>query len=119
MVVPPGDLENEFAEVNHEVDYASDIVPPRVNATSFKIDEVYNLHKHNNISDDAIRLRIFKYFLVEEVREWLHKLPLNSNYIRKELVNFFLKKWFPPSKKEERRDKIFYFRQLIIRNLEK
>ncbi|MCD7456947.1 hypothetical protein HAX54_033683 [Datura stramonium] len=33
-----GDLENVFAEVNEEVDYASAIIPPRVNVVSFKID---------------------------------------------------------------------------------
>ncbi|MCD7465355.1 hypothetical protein HAX54_001158 [Datura stramonium] len=33
-----GDLENMFADVNEDVDYESTIIPPRVNAASFKID---------------------------------------------------------------------------------
>ncbi|MCD7454895.1 hypothetical protein HAX54_026426 [Datura stramonium] len=87
-----GDLENVFAEVNEKVNYASAIVPPRVNDSSFKIDgsiytmlklegqfcnstdddpyqhlenffEVGNLQKKNNISNDTTRLRVFKYSL--------------------------------------------------------
>ncbi|MCE3051963.1 hypothetical protein HAX54_051255, partial [Datura stramonium] len=46
MEFPQGEVENVFAKVNYEVDYASAIVPPSVNATSFKIDSsIYTMLK--------------------------------------------------------------------------
>ncbi|MCD9560351.1 hypothetical protein HAX54_018973 [Datura stramonium] len=56
--LPPRDLDNVFAEVNEEVEYASSIIPPRVNASSSKIDEsIYTMLKvegqfHNSTNDD-------------------------------------------------------------------
>ncbi|MCD7458499.1 hypothetical protein HAX54_038408 [Datura stramonium] len=55
--IPRGEVENVFAYVNDEVDYACTIAPPRVNAMSFKIDDnIYNILKvesqfHNSINN--------------------------------------------------------------------
>ncbi|MCD7468852.1 hypothetical protein HAX54_007367 [Datura stramonium] len=40
--LPDGELENMFADINEEVDYASGIIPSRENAASFKIDGSIN-----------------------------------------------------------------------------
>ncbi|MCD9639233.1 hypothetical protein HAX54_023636 [Datura stramonium] len=58
MVVQLRVLENVFAEVINEVDYESAIVPPTVNATSFKIDNsIYSMLKaegqfHNSTDNE-------------------------------------------------------------------
>ncbi|XP_059292625.1 uncharacterized protein LOC132046098 [Lycium ferocissimum] len=101
------DNENVFADLIPEEDYASTIVHPRVGATSWKIDSsLYRLLKlegylwnstendpqrhlqnfvdacahpiQNNVSQDVIRLRLFKYSLAGEARTWFKKLPRNS-----------------------------------------
>ncbi|XP_019230632.1 PREDICTED: uncharacterized protein LOC109211546 [Nicotiana attenuata] len=69
------------------------------------------MHKQNNVSDDALRLRVFKYSLAGDARRWLQNLPPNSIRSWPELVRAFLAKWFPQSKKSELRDKIFFFKQ--------
>ncbi|MCE2056061.1 hypothetical protein HAX54_043979, partial [Datura stramonium] len=94
MADPQGKLDNVFVDVNDDIDYASTIIPPRVNSLTFKIDwsiyvmlkaegqffksidqdlhqhlknflEVCNMHKQNNLSNDALYLRVFDYLLVE------------------------------------------------------
>ncbi|XP_019246263.1 PREDICTED: uncharacterized protein LOC109225910 [Nicotiana attenuata] len=69
------------------------------------------MHKQNNVSDDALRLRVFKYSLAGDARRWLQNLPQNSIRSWPELVRAFLAKWFPQTKKSELRDKIFFFKQ--------
>ncbi|XP_019260355.1 PREDICTED: uncharacterized protein LOC109238374 [Nicotiana attenuata] len=69
------------------------------------------MHKQNNVSDDSLRLRVFKYSLAGDARRWLQNLPPNSIRSWPELVRAFLAKWFPQSKKSELRDKIFFFKQ--------
>ncbi|XP_009628374.1 uncharacterized protein [Nicotiana tomentosiformis] len=70
------------------------------------------MHKQNNRSDDALRLRVFKYSLVREARKWIQNLPPHSIHSWPELVRAFLAIWFPQSKKSKLRDKIFFFKQL-------
>ncbi|XP_059302271.1 uncharacterized protein LOC132054244 [Lycium ferocissimum] len=99
--------ENVFADLIDREDYSSAIVHPWVRATSVKIDSsLYQLlklqgyfwnstdndpHQHlqnsvdvcahhiqNNISEDAIHLRLFKYSLAGDARVWFEKLPQNS-----------------------------------------
>ncbi|XP_019240488.1 PREDICTED: uncharacterized protein LOC109220470 [Nicotiana attenuata] len=75
------------------------------------------MHKQNNVSDDALRLRVCKYSLAGDARKWLQNLPPNSIHSWLELVRAFLAKWFPKSKKSELRDKIFFFKQLPGKHL--
>ncbi|XP_019246405.1 PREDICTED: uncharacterized protein LOC109226056 [Nicotiana attenuata] len=70
------------------------------------------MHKQNNVTADALRLRCFKYSLAGDARKWLQNLPPNSIHSWPELVRAFLAKWFPQSKKSELRDKIFFFKQV-------
>nr|XP_009801255.1 PREDICTED: uncharacterized protein LOC104247022 [Nicotiana sylvestris] len=116
------------------------IVPPVVGAATFKVEHglilmlkaegffrntsdddltqhlrnflgVCVMHKKNNVTADALRLRCFKYLIVGDTRKWLQNLPQNSIHSWAELVQAFLAKWFPQSKKSELRDKIFFFKQ--------
>ncbi|MCD7464816.1 hypothetical protein HAX54_053450 [Datura stramonium] len=64
MAISPEELENVFAKVNNEVDYESIVVPPRVNATSFKIDgSIYMMLKAEIQFHNSIPLSTFKEFL--------------------------------------------------------
>ncbi|XP_059311633.1 uncharacterized protein LOC132063190 [Lycium ferocissimum] len=128
--------QNQRAEEN----YASAIVHPRCGAASVKIDSsLYQLlklegyfrnsiendpqrhlqnfvdvctnHIQNNIPQDAIRLRLFNYSLTGDARAWFKKLPRNSITTWAEMAAVFLKKWYPPNKKAEIRDKIYEFKQ--------
>ncbi|XP_075097922.1 uncharacterized protein LOC107803687 [Nicotiana tabacum] len=133
--------ENPFVDIDEYIEDTNAIVPPRVEASTFKVEHglilmlkaegfyrnstdddptqhlrnflgVCAMHKHSNVSDDALRLRLFKYSLVGEVRKWIQNLPPHSIHSWPELVRAFLAKWFPQSKKSELRDKIFFFKQL-------
>nr|XP_009629109.1 uncharacterized protein LOC104119332 [Nicotiana tomentosiformis] len=94
--------ENPFADIDEYIEDTNAIVPLRVDAATFK----------DNVKDDALRLRVFKYSLAGEARKWIKNLPPHSIHSWPELVRAFLAKWFPQSKKSELRDKIFFFKQL-------
>ncbi|XP_070022647.1 uncharacterized protein [Nicotiana sylvestris] len=133
--------ENPFADIDEYIEDTNAIVRPVVGAATFKVEHglilmlkaegVFRnstdddptqhlrnflgmcvMHKQNNISDDAIRLRVFKYSLAGDARKWLQNIPPNSIHSWPELVLVFLAKWFPQSKKSELRDKIFFFKQV-------
>ncbi|XP_019266602.1 PREDICTED: uncharacterized protein LOC109244031 [Nicotiana attenuata] len=133
--------ENPFADNDEYIEDTNAILPPIVGATTFKVEHSLILllkaegffrnstdndstphlrnflgecaiHKQNNISDDALRLRVFKYSLAGEARKWLQNLPPNSIHSWPELVQAFLAEWFPQSKKSELQDKILFFKQL-------
>ncbi|XP_019267414.1 PREDICTED: uncharacterized protein LOC109244731 [Nicotiana attenuata] len=132
--------ENPFANIDAYIEDTNAIVPPVVGASTFKVEHglilmlkaegffrnstdddptqhlrnflgVCAMHKQNNVSDDALRLRVFKYSLAGDTRRWLQNLPPNSIRSWPELVRAFLAKWFPQSKKSELWDKIFFFKQ--------
>ncbi|XP_060192668.1 uncharacterized protein LOC132622140 [Lycium barbarum] len=104
------DDENIFADLVPEEGYTFAFVHPRVGAASNYMDMCAN-HIQNNVSQDAIRLKLFKYSLAGDARALLEKLPRNSITTWAEIVAVFLKKWYPPSKKAEIRDKIYEFKQ--------
>ncbi|XP_070006211.1 uncharacterized protein [Nicotiana sylvestris] len=133
--------ENPFADIEEYIEDTNTIVPPAVGAATFKVEHglilmlkaegffrnstdddptqhlrnflgVCAMHKQNNISDDALRLKCFKYSLAGDARKWLQNLPPNSIHSWPELVRAFLSKWFSQSKKSKLRDKIFFFKQI-------
>nr|XP_009589272.1 uncharacterized protein LOC104086659 [Nicotiana tomentosiformis] len=71
------------------------------------------MHKQNHVSNDALRLRVFKCSLTGDARKWIQNLPPNSIHTWPELVRAFLANRFPQSKKSGLRDKIFFFKQLL------
>ncbi|XP_019235864.1 PREDICTED: uncharacterized protein LOC109216184 [Nicotiana attenuata] len=133
--------ENPFADIDGYVEDTNAIVPPVVGASTLKVEHglilmlkaegffknstdddptqhlrnflgVCAMHKQNNVSDDALRLRVFKYSLTGDARKWLQNMPPNFIHSWPELVRVFLAKWFPQSKNSDLRDKIFFFKQL-------
>nr|XP_016483090.1 PREDICTED: uncharacterized protein LOC107803814 [Nicotiana tabacum] len=138
--------ENPFADIDEYIEDTNAIVSPRVDVATFKVEHglilmlkaegffrnstydnltqhlrnflgVCAMHKKNNVSDDALRLRVFKYSLDGEARKWIQNLPPHSIHSWHELVRAFLAKWFPQSKKSELRDKSFFFKQLLGEHL--
>ncbi|XP_070005944.1 uncharacterized protein [Nicotiana sylvestris] len=116
--------ENPFADIDEYIEDTNAIVPPVVGAATFKVEHglilmlkaegffrnstdddptqqlrnflgVCVMHKHNNVSDDALRLRMFKYSLAGDARKWLQNMLPNSILSWPELVRAFLAKWFP------------------------
>ena len=41
--------------------------------------EICNTFKYNGVTDDAIRLRLFSFSLIDKAKNWLNSLP--SNFI--------------------------------------
>ncbi|MCD7458972.1 hypothetical protein HAX54_039723 [Datura stramonium] len=101
------EAENVFVEVEDDSDYAITIVHLHIDYATFKIDgsiytmlkadgptlaledflEVCNMHKQNNVSNDTIRLRVFKYSLAGGDKTWMHLVPSNYIHTRLELNN--------------------------------
>ncbi|XP_012483021.1 uncharacterized protein LOC105797621 [Gossypium raimondii] len=54
--------------------------------------------KYNGVSDDAIRLRLFPFSLIDNVFSWLDLQALGSITTWDELAGKFLQKFFPISK---------------------
>ena len=70
-----------------------------------------NTVKNNGVSQEAIRLHLFPFFLRDRARAWLQSLPANSVTSWDELKKVFLAKYFPPSKTTMLRSQISDFRQ--------
>ncbi|XP_075111700.1 uncharacterized protein LOC142181916 [Nicotiana tabacum] len=133
--------ENPFADIDEYIEDTNAIVPPVVGAATFKVEHglilmlnaegffrnftdddptqhlrkflgVCAMHKQNNVSDVALRLRVFKYSLAGGARKWLQNMPPNSIHSWPDIVRAFLAKWFPQSMKSELRDKIFFFKKV-------
>ncbi|KAG9458285.1 hypothetical protein H6P81_002793 [Aristolochia fimbriata] len=67
--------------------------------------------KYNGVSDDAARLRLFKFTLGGRAKTWLNTLPAGSIATWEDLQKKFLGKYFPPAKTIKLRNKIFQFLQ--------
>ncbi|XP_075515330.1 uncharacterized protein LOC142549969 [Primulina tabacum] len=67
--------------------------------------------KCNGVSTDAIRLRLFPFSLQGEAMEWLRDLPAGSITTWEGLVEFFMHRYFPPTKITQLRNEITSFRQ--------
>ena len=73
--------------------------------------QVCDIVKYNEVSDDAIRLRIFPFSLKNKVKHWLNSKPLNSITTWDNLVHKFLSKFFTLTKAEKMRIEIHNFAQ--------
>ncbi|KAF7810599.1 uncharacterized protein G2W53_037342 [Senna tora] len=65
--------------------------------------------KHNGVSDDAIRMRLFPFSLRDKAKVWLQSLPEGSITTWEELAQQFLTKYFPPGKTAKMRNDITSF----------
>ncbi|KAF7802402.1 uncharacterized protein G2W53_041513 [Senna tora] len=71
--------------------------------------EICDTFKHNGVSDDAIRLRLFPFSLRDQAKVWLQSLPEGSISTWEELAQQFLTKYFPPGKTAKMRNDITSF----------
>ncbi|KAG9458894.1 hypothetical protein H6P81_003402 [Aristolochia fimbriata] len=67
--------------------------------------------KYNGVSDDAARLRLFKFTLGGRAKTWLNILPAGSIATWEDLQKKFLGKYFPPAKTIKLRNEILQFLQ--------
>ena len=74
--------------------------------------EICDTFKHNGVTDDAIRLRLFPFSLRDKAKSWLNSLPSGSITTWDILAQKFLAKFFPPAKTARLRTEIATFRQL-------
>nr|GFA50450.1 reverse transcriptase domain-containing protein [Tanacetum cinerariifolium] len=67
--------------------------------------------KQNEVSDDALRLSLFPYFLTHHAIAWYDRLPRNSINSFDDMMRKFLSKYFPPSMVTKLRNEITKFKQ--------
>ncbi|KAL5573531.1 hypothetical protein UlMin_023128 [Ulmus minor] len=73
--------------------------------------EICDTFKHNGVTDDAVRLRLFPFSLNSKAKAWLTSLPSGTITTWNGLVNVFLTKYFPPAKSAKMRNDISNFLQ--------
>ncbi|KAL5570177.1 hypothetical protein UlMin_026752 [Ulmus minor] len=73
--------------------------------------EICDTFKHNGVTDDAIRLRLFPFSLNSKAKAWLTSLPPGTITTWEGLVRSFLTKYFPPAKSAKMRNDITNFFQ--------
>ena len=60
--------------------------------------EICDTFRHNGVSDDAIRLRLFPFSLRDRAKQWLNSLSPGSIETWNELAEKFLARYFSLSK---------------------
>ncbi|KAL5569770.1 hypothetical protein UlMin_026345 [Ulmus minor] len=73
--------------------------------------EICDTFKHNGVTDDAVRLRLFPFSLNSKAKAWLISLPSGTITTWNGLANVFLTKYFPPAKSAKMRNDISNFLQ--------
>jgi len=79
--------------------------------------EIYNTIRLAGVPEDAIRLSLFSFSLSGEAKRWLHSLKGNSLKTWNEVVEKFLKKYFPKSKTAKGKAAISSFHQFFDESL--
>ena len=73
--------------------------------------EICDTFKHNGVTDDAIRLRLFPFSLNNKAKAWLTSLPPGTINTWDGLINVFLAKYFPLTKSAKMRNDVTNFFQ--------
>ena len=79
--------------------------------------EIYNTIRLAGVPEDAVRLSLFSFSLSGEAKGWLHSFKGNSLKTWDEVVEKFLKKYFPESKTAEGKAAISSFHQFVDESL--
>jgi len=74
--------------------------------------EICNTIRLAGVPEDAIQLSLFSFSLSGEAKRWLHSFKGNSLKTWDEVLEKFLKKYFPESKTAEGKAAISYFPRL-------
>ena len=77
-----------------------------------EFEEVCDMLKIQQLTDDAIKLRFIPFALKEHAKKWLYSLTTNSIALWEAFDTSFLKKFFPRHKTARIRNEINQFRQL-------
>ncbi|KAH1241678.1 hypothetical protein GmHk_07G019203 [Glycine max] len=81
--------------------------------------EICNTVKITGVPEDAVRLSLFSFSLSGETKRWLHSFKGNNLKTWDEVVEIFLKKYFPESKTVEGKAAISSFHQFPDESLRK
>ena len=73
--------------------------------------EICDTFKFNEVSDDAVKLRLFPFSLRDKAKGWLHSLPSGSITTWEDLAQKFLTKFFPMAKTAALRNALSQFSQ--------
>ena len=73
--------------------------------------EICDTFRHNGVSDDAVKLRLFPFSLRDKAKSWLSSLPPGTIITWDDLAQKFLAKFFPPAKTAKLRNDIATFTQ--------
>nr|GEW53586.1 reverse transcriptase domain-containing protein [Tanacetum cinerariifolium] len=73
--------------------------------------------KQNGVSDDALRLSLFPYFLTHHAIAWYDRLPRNSINSFDDMMRKFISKYFPPFMVTKLRNEVTKFEQQLHESL--
>ncbi|WRX24303.1 Retrotransposon gag domain - like 10 [Theobroma cacao] len=79
--------------------------------------EICDTFKANDVTDDAIRLRLFPFSLRNKAKSWLNSLPAGSINTWDDLAQKFLAKFFPLAKSAKMLNDITFFMQFDSESL--
>ncbi|KAJ4715540.1 Retrotransposon gag protein [Melia azedarach] len=90
---------------------------PNAHITNFL--EICDTFRHNGVSDDAVKLRLFPFSLREKAKSSLSSLAPSTITTWDDLAQKFLVKFFPPAKTAKLRNDIATFTQFGMESLYK
>ena len=70
-----------------------------------------NTVKLNGVRPEVIRLQLFPFSLRDVVATWFESLPVESETNWEELVDAYMRNFFPPTLTSKRRGEIIVFKQ--------
>ena len=79
--------------------------------------EICKIVKIAGVPEDAVRLNLFSFSLAGEAKRWLHSFKGNNLKTWEEVVEKFLKKYFPESKTAKGKEAISSFHQFLDKSL--
>jgi hypothetical protein len=71
--------------------------------------DICDLFKHQGTSDDAVRLILFPFTLIGEVKVWMKSLESDSITTWDEFRTKFITRYFPPAKADKVKTDIMFF----------
>ena len=76
-----------------------------------------NIVKLNGVRPEVIKLQLFSFSLRDVAATWFDSLPVGSVNSWEELVEAYMRRFFPPALTSERRGEIIVFKQREVESL--